>query len=1251
MKKLLISIKALILLLALNSSGFNPPTDTAHGVTMTIEGFPEKGSIAEGWSVTEVNAATPLNFNITLLNKSQGVVSGRVKVWLNDDWQVSAGANTTVNLNPGATKTIACQARAFEKVHHALYPIHATLEFKHSEGNTKLHPIAIFKAILPSELTSGKSTETEQQKLTQGLYSLDNMVSHRVFINHKDKVQELGLNFQGSDKNSGASLAHQSIARGGITRHSIAVHPPYYDRAGVIWSDYELTLPANQTAQLRFYTAVRDVRQDEVAGDGTEHRVIVVDNSNQEHEIFNRFSNSKKWLPGSADLTPWAGKRITLRLWTGSGPDNNSSCDLCYWGDLLLAVGTPHLQLEATGEEQWQKREAAALSKAEAALLDKSAATAAGAFKLDVHDTPFGVGIALGKQGLLDGVITFTDGTEKLFYRGFNCAINRMLVGGNNGTLPVARVTTSHKNNALIVTHEVNLITAAGKAIAVSARARIWQEGSALAVAWDMPQIKRDHRGLPRYTLLGLGTGSESPWRSYAGFGHVVENPGSFTLNALGYTLSTRHIGADYPSGLSLVQACDVYPTRINYDKESQLFALETSHDARFFFIPSTKGAFAAARAYREISGFKKGAGVDQLLGRVCLDEWSGDFKKAAEGLQKAGRYGLNHAIFVKHDWQHWGYDYRLPEIYPPRPNLEEMLLMRRAAADAGMLFCPHDNYTDFYPDAAGYSYNHIVFHEGNQPKMAWLNHGRLAQSYLWLPHAIHPSVKKNMHLMRQGFYPDSLFIDVLTNMAPFDYYDRAGNFYPLTRTAAEWCLALNTARTILKKGAPMLSETGTDALIGSVDGTQADHIDAKRLYTEYEHAERTPWHDMATHGKMVLFAGGLGARYSAIDRHVVNRPKHGYGSDDYLSNTVLGGRNPMCEGPFSRAAVMTYWLLHDVCDVLARAELETHTFGNSIYQQHTTFGSNNKVWVNRGTNQVWQVADNKHLPQYGFYVTTPQAEAGVYLISGHRAALARSPGVLFVDARPPFFLDKQPMATSSVRSATYSGDGVFNLLFDWSITQPITEACRPFIHICSEHIKENEQTAFQATAQFDPAILQTKTNFTAAATITVPPEMPAGTYTIRYGLYNPVKGGRVKIRAFNDYSGRVKGGKLKVEKQGIKFVNGTWEPEQGEDDFSPGIYNSKKLLDFGPLITDGAFRLLHDKQDEWTLIPLPGSYSFKAQIRLNEFMQRVGSVKSVEAIDPGAAAEPPKFNQQGDNLYLKCDGNAFAYRIIFSGT
>ena len=69
-----------------------------------------------------------------------------------------------------------------------------------------------------------------------------------------------------------------------------------------------------------------------------------------------------------------------------------------------------------------------------------------------------------------------------------------------------------------------------------------------------------------------------------------------------------------------------------------------------------------------------------------------------------------------------------------------------------------------------------------------------------------------------------------------------------------------------------------------------------------------------------VPLAGGLGQRYAAGGDSTPAPAVHSYASDDYLTNTVLGGRNPMCDGPFSRSAVMTYWLLHDLCAELAGA-------------------------------------------------------------------------------------------------------------------------------------------------------------------------------------------------------------------------------------------------------------------------------------------------------------------------------------------
>ena len=64
------------------------------------------------------------------------------------------------------------------------------------------------------------------------------------------------------------------------------------------------------------------------------------------------------------------------------------------------------------------------------------------------------------------------------------------------------------------------------------------------------------------------------------------------------------------------------------------------------------------------------------------------------------------------------------------------------------------------------------------------------------------------------------------------------------------------------------VSEAGQDHLVGVADAGQSDHFGAPKVLgrANFADSERTPWHDIATHGYYVLFAGGLGGRYQEED-------------------------------------------------------------------------------------------------------------------------------------------------------------------------------------------------------------------------------------------------------------------------------------------------------------------------------------------------------------------------------------------------
>jgi len=442
-----------------------------------------------------------------------------------------------------------------------------------------------------------------------------------------------------------------------------------------------------------------------------------------------------------------------------------------------------------------------------------------------------------------------------------------------------------------------------------------------------------------------------------------------------------------------------------------------------------------------------------------------------------------------------------------------------------------------------------------------------------------------------------------------------------------------------------MMSEAGHDALIGSVDAVQADHFMPARLFGSFTDAERTPWHDMATHGKMVLFAGGLGFRYSAKDwSDWAGDPRHGYGSDDYLSNTVMGGRNPMCDGPFSRRTVMTYWLLNDVCTVLARSPFEAHEFGGTVQQQRTTFGGECEVWVNRGSDRIWHVADGMQLPEYGFYAKTPDVTAGIVLLDGRRAAFSKSRDAFFVDARPVHSAAGRTSMESFVKAGRYVGEGVFELDIHINVLEAIP-GYRPFVHLCNATVaKDGEHIAFQVPMPI-PSHIEDPCIYDITLPIRIPKEMPAGVYAVRYGFFRPSDWRRLGIDGMLDGASRVMGGELHVEKDANGFTQGRFVCETPTADSE--LNADKKKLDFGGIVTDGAFRLVRDSDTEWRLIPLPGSHAFTATLSLDTLDAGQHSVSAVEMIDPFyTTAQPPEWTQDGDTLTLSCDGRSFAYRI-----
>jgi hypothetical protein len=1187
----------------------------------------------------------PFNVPVTLSNASDAPLSGTLKIGVIDDWRVTKFTRDWT-LAPRATTTLQVQITPGRATLNALYPVHAWADFRLNEVPQQAHAILIVPA--QSTLPASAATNSPLLKAApRGALALTGPQSYRVSYAVRDgEVQSLPVGWSGAEATTGTYASVQEIERG-ERRWALSVHAPWRTGWGTAMFDYRVQMPQAKPIVLDFATAIRDHNpQTEAGSDGVEFQVQV-DSGNGFQTLWRRFSDARRWESARVDLSAFAGKTITLRLLSGPGPQNNTSSDQAYWAEPVLLTGPPPAPESASYRGQRRQR---ALNLASAALQSKTQAWS-WQLKSTALNGALGAAVVPGPNGLADAFIAFVDARRSLVFEGFAIEVSGQKLGAARSNLAAPKVLSTVLNGRATLQHEVLW---EGRALKV--QAQLWAQSGALRIAFAMPGVQRDRRGHPRFSRLAVGAASHNARRVYAGLGNVMQNPVKFTLGAGGFNLSTRHVGFDFSNGLSLVQATDIFPDALEVDASVKRYTLVAHHDTTFSFLPSTRGAFAAARAYRRIVNFRPAAGVNRLLGKMCLDQWGGDYRGAAEDLEKAARYGLTDAVFVKHVWQRWGYDYRLPEIYPPEGNRQEFMAMVNAAKRGDILFCPHDNYIDFYPDAKGFSYDHIIFNEDGTPQEAWFNEGRKAQSYRWLPTAFEPWLRDNLKQIKQGFAPDSYFVDVFTAIPPIDFYDRSGRFYAKPLTTRQWGRAFDIIRNMLGNNAPTLSEAGHDALIGHLDGAQSDHSswvpkgaprgkgnDAYfRWEIEAQDGERVPWHDMASHGSFVLLAGGLGNRYAAG----LSTEMHGYGSDDYLGLTVLGGRNPMSDGPFNRRAVMTYWLLHDLSAQLAKSEMVSHNFSNDDIHRQVVRFQNKKgqavVRVNRGRAD-WKIGDET-LPRYGFVARVGKVQAKVTRRDGVISAMSQAPGVLFVDARPP-------VSAASVRPRVMGVEvegRQLRVRVDWDVRRPIASSYRPFMHFVNEKNEQGEGIAFQGgsnleMSQFNRAGL---VQSTFEATLPADVQLPA-TFAIRFGLYDPQSGGRLPLLGPTE-NGRARGGMLQIEANG-KATLLPEAPDAGELAMQERLNTAGKIVDFGVAQTNGAFRLQHSG-NQWQLTPLPDSEAFDVRLQLAKLGAAGREVLSVVLVlQNGETSEKVPFVQEGALLGFQTAPDVFAYRIGFA--
>jgi len=1211
------------------AAAYNPPVDAAGPLVVEIEG-PE--------AVTQTE--TPLPVRVLVENRGQQSVQGTVRLDVIDRWRVEPAGPIRFSVKPQETSAYEFKAVAGEGTFSAHYPIHARVDFQLDGKTYTAHPILILQTELPRPPRSVVPVEWKPLKLSSGVeLALWRLPVRRAVVQVFGRPpQVMPVGWEGAESQSRASLSVGSQSPAGQTRQAIAIHPPWNEgRVGTMLVEFPLQLPPGKPLKLRFANAVTPTGQ----GDGVTFRVRVAPLDAPAGEfgriVFDRHTDAKTWTPAEADLSPFAGQAVRLQLESHPGPKNDTGWDQSYWAEPTLIAGTPSSPPPFPPEDDAGSRVLGTIRQGE---------------------REYEVRIWPGSRGLLDAVIGFRQGDRRLYFRGFEVRVLGGRIDDARSPILLQEAKEEPCDAGCQVRHRFSGLSADFDLVG-----RLYVERGALRAKFHLENTPPPQPWSVVYLEdTAAGTWSRTAGQVYAGHGNVIRRPGAFRLSFDGHRLATSFVGFDFDGGFSLVQGVDVPPNDLQVDPESRHYSLHVPHASTLTFIPA-ENVWEGVKAWREVNGLKAAGGVEKLAGRFVFDLWGGRYGESHQQLQRAFRYGLTDAAVIWHNWQRWGYDYRLPDIYPANPLFgthEELRQMADTCKQAGVLFAPHDNYIDFYPDAEGFSYEkQIAFQRDGTPVKAWLNEGRGARSYRYRADRVEPFLRRNLNLIRDGLAPDAYFIDVWSSICPYDYWTADGQFFTRAYTNRSWGEHFAWIRDFLGNDAPQISESGQDQLIGWLDGAQTNHLRVGTPVAGDRHgwcvwdvpcddAERTPWFDAAHHDRFILHGAGYSGRYAGgLDPRL-----HGIYSDDYLATEVLTGHPTMVSRPFDRDVVRKYWLTQDLMRALALRTIENVEYSaggvsdGDLHRQHIRWSGGGEVWVNRGQTD-WNVA-GRTLPQYGFFARVPTeggtVEASIDRRDGIIVEEARSPERIYVNARR--VVDERLPIRAAVEKCRLLDGRQFAIALNWQLDRPVPEGYLPFLHF----VDQAGEILLQAHQDAAPFVPGRTGQIETTAVGWLPEELAEGTtYGLCMGFYRPDGGDRLKLAGPDDGTRRIRLGTIRVDLEEGRPAAMIWSPHEPQPDLWLGRQNAEnKPIDFGPIVTSGGCRLSRDGEG-LLIVPLPSDAGPKFAVRLHPaaLPGRLPELTHVETIDEdGKASARSPVRREGDALLIECEPGVFGYRL-----
>jgi len=1249
-QKILLTVVVLFIVFPVLLRAYTGNTEKTDGVTITINKI-EKVTAFE----------TPFDVAVTVRNDSDRELRLTVSASSIETIKNRGETRKEITVSSQNTSEMVFSFFCEGGTYTAHYPIHVVAEGELGDRKIRLEPVQVVE----TDFTAALPTESRELPVIvlprQGGFPLYSTNSYRVVWNYDGKEPVmLPVGWQGSDQTSRMSFVKTPANRGGFFRESFSIHPPWLEGAGTMFTEYRVKLPEQTPVTLSWFAAIRDVAPTEPESDGVTYAVWVNDTLVQSHHVA-----SKTWTPLEVDLSAFAGQEILLRLQSDPGPARDTTCDNAFWGDPIFYAGERPLVISADEKIQFFRENLAALKTGQTSNKpdNQTPDKPGGRTQLFSLEGGLRAAITLGNNGFIDGVIGLGNEKMQIQYDGLAVSLKGQPLGRWPSTLHWGKWSRKQTGDPNFMMFEQE-IGSGDQKWTLTTTIKVNGPAIQLGVLCDDPAV---------ISSIAFGPVSHHADRVYYGHGYCVEAPKAFWTGSGGHNLSTSHVGFDFENGLSLLMATTAPPMDFVVQPEEKIYTLTTAPNSLMTLLPGTSGAMECAVRYRPIYDKKAAPGVMNKAGRFVFDVWGGRYADHTKLLKQQIEHGVTDAIFINHNWQRWGYDNRLPDIWPPNERLGTLAEVKETlelCRKHGILYGLHDNYIDFYPDAKGFGYDNIMFLENGTPRQGWNNYGIDAQSYQFRPDRFAPFLEDNLSAILKELPLTTYFVDVFASIDVFGYYDRDGKFHPRNETLAHWNKSFDTIRNRLGNDLPTISEAGDDFLIGHLDGADCQFLmlandwAAWRSCVPCKQWSRVPWFDMVNHTRFSLHGVGYDSRYIAERGNAL----HGYVSDDYMSAEVLTGHALMVGfNTMGRDSIRKYRLLQPLIRNLADKEiLSTEFVGDNLYRLKITWNDGTLIYVNRAEGD-WTLEIPNHgtvtLPQYGFYALNDAKKliATVQRQNGHVVELSQAGEKLFFNPRNNAQNTALPILPIAGEFQV-TGENEFELPIRWNVFRSL-EGREIKADSWYMHLEEPRMNWFQKLKLIpigggtptEPVAGWKDLHLTDTGKLHVPTELPSGTYNVLVGLYNRKGDGRrEELLGPTPGASSILIGKLSFTRQGEKVSQLKFQPETEDaaELFERLLPPRKPVGEIRGIWSDGAF-LAEFKEKELLITPLLNEQITEIAINLGPFKNDL-KTKDIRLATKKAAMKTDKtdsdfeFKLDQETLRLKIMPGRLNYQVFF---